>query len=385
MQFLNHFRHGHEWFFAVFLISSIILFGNILHEITFAIIRRYRKDAGAERLHIPLGINRYLNHPARWVFLTICVLSIFPWLPIPPDFKHTIRIGLHILLVVLIGWFAIGCVYVLQDTLMRRYDLTAANNVRARRIHTQTHFLRRILIGFIVVVDFGCILWTFPDPQLWHYGSGLIASAGLASLVLATAAKSTVANLLAGLQVAFTEPIRLDDVVIVEGEWGRIEEITTSYVVIRIWDLRRLIVPLSYFIEHPFQNWTRELSDLLGTSFLYVDYSIPVAALREHFAKVLAASPLWDRKVCSTQVTNLSEHTMEIRCLLSARNSSELFDLRCLVREEMVNFIQQNYPDAFPRTRFSPVSGTVSKLGEPSSDGHQPDAAATRFPASLKP
>jgi small-conductance mechanosensitive channel len=163
------------------------------------------------------------------------------------------------------------------------------------------HFLFRLLIGFIVIVDIGGILWTFPNPQLWRFGSGLIASAGVATLVLATAAKSTVANLLAGLQIAFSEPIRIDDVVIVEGEWGRVEEITTSYVVIRIWDLRRLIVPLSYFIEHPFQNWTREHSNLLGTAFLYTDYSVPVAAIREHFTKVLEASPLWDQRVCSTR------------------------------------------------------------------------------------
>jgi small-conductance mechanosensitive channel len=153
----------------------------------------------------------------------------------------------------------------------------------------------------------------------------------------------------------------------VQGECGRIEEITTTYVVVCIWDLRRLIVPLSYFIENPFQNWTRERSDLLGTAFLYTDYSVPVAAIREHFAKVLEGSPLWDRKVCSTQVTNLSEHTMEIRCLLSARNASEQFDLRCLVREEMVRFIQENYPDAFPRTRFSslPSSGEGTSVPGP--------------------
>jgi small-conductance mechanosensitive channel len=295
------------------------------------------------------------------VFLTICLLSVFPWLPVPSQIASPLRITLHILLVVLSGWLAVGCVYVMQDALTRRYDIKAENNIRARRIHTQMQVLRRILIGFIIIIDIGCLLWTFPDPQLWHYGSGLLASAGVATLVLATALKPTVGNLLAGLQIAFSEPIRIDDVVIVQGEWGRIEEITTSYVVVCIWDLRRLIVPLSYFIENPFQNWTRDRSDLLGTAFLYTDYSVPVAAIREHFAKVLEGSPLWDRKVCSTQVTNLSERTMEIRCLMSARNASEQFDLRCLVREEMVRFIQENYPDAFPRTRFS----SLPSSGEP--------------------
>jgi small-conductance mechanosensitive channel len=366
--YFHHFRH--QWFFAIFLLTGAILFSNIVHGISFAIIKRHHKDSLAKYNTNRPSIYWHLNHPARWVFLTICLLITFPWLPLPAQIAHPLRITLHIILVVLLGWFAIGCVYVFQDGLTRRFDITAENNIRARRVHTQTQFLRRILIAFIVIIDIGCILWTFPDPQLWHYGSGIIASAGLATLVLATAAKSTVANLLAGLQIAFSEPIRIDDVVVVQGEWGRIEEITTAYVVVRTWDLRRLIVPLSYFIENSFQNWTRERSDLLGTAFLYTDYSVPVAAIREHFATVLDASPLWDRNVCATQVTNLSERTMEIRCLLSARNASDQFDLRCIVREEMVKFIQKNYPDAFPRTRFASVAGQAEE--------------APTVPASLK-
>ena len=369
MQIPHHLTR-HNWILAVFLLSGAILLGNVVHWIAFTIIRHRRKELSAKDIRAPLNISEHLNHPARWVFLTLCVLSTFPWLPIPAGVAHPLRDGLRILLVILMGWFAVGCVSVFIDSLLRRYDLAAENNVRARRVHTQMHFLRRILVVFIIIIDVGCILWTFPNPRLWNYGSGLIASAGVATLVLATAAKSTVANLLAGLQIAFSEPIRIDDVVIVEGEWGRVEEITTSYVVIRIWDLRRLIVPLSYFIEHPFQNWTREHSDLLGTAFLYTDYSVPVAAIREHFAKVLEASPLWDRKVCATQVTNLSERTMEIRCLVSARNASELFDLRCIAREEMVKFIQENYPESFPRTRFASLEGSREPVPtEPASLG----------------
>ena len=354
MQPTPHLQHlKHDWVFAIFLVSGTILLANIVHAIAFLLIRLRKKDVALQKTSNRPSIYRHLNHPARWVFLTICLLSVFPWLPLPGQIAQPLRVALHILLVILSGWFAIGCVFVLQDALTRRFDLHAENNIRARRIHTQAQVLRRILIGFIVIIDIGCLLWTFPDPQLWHYGSGLLASAGVATIVLAAAAKPTVGNLLAGLQIAFTEPIRIDDVVIVQGEWGRIEEITTSYVVVCIWDLRRMIVPLSYFIENPFQNWTREHTELLGTAFIYTDYSVPVQAIREHFANVLETSPLWDRKVCSTQVTNLSERTMEIRCLMSARNASEQFDLRCVVREEMVKFIQENYPDAFPRTRFS--------------------------------
>ena len=232
----------------------------------------------------------------------------------------------------------------------------SADNLKARRVRTQLQLLRRMAIILFLVIDAGLILSLFRDSQVWHYGAGLLASAGLASLVLATAAKSTAENMLAGLQIALSEPIRLDDVVIVEGEWGKIEEITTTYVVIAIWDYRRLVVPLTYFIEKPFQNWTRERADLMGTSFLYVDYSVPVPALRAELSRLLETMPQWDGKVVACQVTNLSEQTMEVRCLMSARNAPDLFDIRCMVREGMIDFLQKNYPDAFPRTRFSAVS-----------------------------
>jgi small-conductance mechanosensitive channel len=257
------------------------------------------------------------------------------------------------LVVAALGWFAVGCIYVMQSVLLQRYDLSGENNVQARRVHTQFQLFRRILITFVVIVDIGALLWTFNDPRIWHYGSGLLASAGIASLVLATAAKSTASNFFAGLQIAITEPIRIDDVVVVQGEWGRVEEINSAYVVIKIWDLRRLVVPLNYFIENSFQNWTRESSDILGTAFLYVDYSIPVEDLREQLEAIVHASPLWNKQVCGLQVTNLTDRSMELRCLMSSRNSSENFDLRCLVREKMTAWIQQNYPDAFPTTRFA--------------------------------
>jgi small-conductance mechanosensitive channel len=263
-----------------------------------------------------------------------------------------------------LGWFAIGCIYVLQSIMLRRYDLNAENNIQARRVHTQFQLFRRMLITFVVIIDIGAILWTFNDPRIWHYGSGLLASAGIASLVLATAAKSTAANFFAGLQIALTEPLRIDDVVVVQGEWGRVEEINSAYVVIRIWDLRRLVVPLNYFIENSFQNWTRESSDIMGTAFLYVDYSIPVEALRQQLEAIVHPSPLWNKNVCGLQVTNLTDRSMELRCLMSSRNSSENFDLRCLVREKMTEWIQQNYPDAFPTTRFaSRPEGSANEIG----------------------
>ncbi|MBB5344778.1 mechanosensitive ion channel family protein [Tunturibacter empetritectus] len=343
-----HFRH--TWFFVIFLFCAAIVLSNVIHYALFRLLRRKEEESKS----LGWGLQRYLGKPARAIFFLTCLLLILPAVPSLPDkVEDTIRQGLIMAMVASIGWFAVGCIYVLQSIMLRRYDLNAENNIQARRVHTQFQLFRRMLISFVVIIDIGALLWTFNDPRIWHYGSGLLASAGIASLIIATAAKSTAANFFAGLQIAVTEPLRIDDVVVVQGEWGRVEEINSAYVVIRIWDLRRLIVPLSYFIENSFQNWTRESSDILGTAFLYVDYSIPVEALRQQLESIVHPSPLWNKQVCGLQVTNLTDRSMELRCLMSSRNSSENFDLRCLVREKMTAWIQQNYPAAFPTTRFA--------------------------------
>jgi small-conductance mechanosensitive channel len=343
----------HTWFFAVFVFCGIIVLANVVHYILFRVLKKREE----QKVSGGWGIRRYISHPARAIFFLTCGVIVLPLVPdLPANLNQIIRQGIAMAIVASLGWFAVGCVYVFQEFMLRKYDLKAENNIRARRVHTQFQLFRRILITFIVVITIGALLWTFNDPRIWHYGSGLLASAGIASLILATAAKSTASNFLAGLQIAFTEPIRIDDVVVIQGEWGRIEEINSAYVVVRIWDLRRLIVPLTFFIENSFQNWTRESSDIMGTAFLYVDYTVPVENLRQQLRRVAESSPLWDRKVCGLQVTNLSERTMELRCLVSSRNASENFDLRCIVREQMTAYIQQKYPNAFPTTRFAATS-----------------------------
>jgi len=355
-----HLRH--RWFLALFLVCAAIVLSNGVHYVVFRLLRR--KEAQSTTLG--WGLQRHLGRPARAVFVLTCLLAVLPSVPeIPFGLAPVLRQGFIMALVVAMGWFAIGLVYVLQEAALRRYDITAEDNIQARRVHTQLQLVRRLLIGFVVILTAGALLWSFDDPRIWHYGSGLLASAGVASLILATAAKSTAANILAGLQIAFTEPIRIDDVVVVQGEWGRIEEITSAYVVIKIWDLRRLVVPLSYFIENSFYNWSRESTDIMGTAFLYVDYSIPVEVLRAQLDVIVHAHPLWDGKVCGLQVTNLSERTMELRCLMSSHNSSQNFDLRCDVREKMTEFIRENYPDAFPTTRFAGSSLPVGEMNRP--------------------
>jgi small-conductance mechanosensitive channel len=356
-----HFRH--TWFFAVFLFCSVIVLSNVAHAILFRILRRQEKESKHRRW---VSVQQYLSHPARAIFLFTCLIVILPAIPVLPDsLAVVIRQVLIMAIVATLGWFAIGCIYVFQAATLSRYDLTAENNIQARRVHTQFQLFRRMLITFIVIIDIGALLWSFNDPRIWHYGSGLLASAGIASLILATAAKSTVANFLAGLQIAVTEPIRIDDVVVVQGEWGRVEEINSAYVVIKIWDMRRLIVPLNYFIENSFQNWTRQSADIMGTAFLYVDYSVPVEDLRLQLDTIVARSPLWDKKICGLQVTNLTDRSMEIRCLVSSRNASENFDLRCLVREQMTAWLQQTHPAAFPTARFAALSVALTGTTQP--------------------
>jgi small-conductance mechanosensitive channel len=346
------FHLRHTWYLAIVVFGGIVVVANIVHYILFRVLRRKEE----KKIGTRWKIYHYLSGPARAIFFLTCLSIVLPIAPLSQNLYDNIRQGIIMAIIASLGWFAIGCIYVVQAIMLRRYDLTAENNIRARRVHTQLLLFRRILIVLVGVITIGVMLWTFNDQRVWNYGSGLLASAGVASLILAAAAKSTASNFIAGLQIALTEPIRIDDVVVVQGEWGRIEEITASYVVIRIWDLRRLIVPLSFFIENSFQNWTRQSSDILGTAFLYVDYTVPVEDLRRELQRVAESTPLWDRQVCRMQVTNLSERTMELRCLVSSRNSSENFELRCIVRERMTEYIRQHYPGAFPTTRFSAIS-----------------------------
>jgi small-conductance mechanosensitive channel len=225
----------------------------------------------------------------------------------------------------------------------------AADNLLARKVQTQLSVLHRVVSVVVILVALAIVLMTF--PAIRSIGASLLASAGLVGLIVGVALKPTFSSLVAGIQIALTQPMRLEDVVIVEGEWGWIEEIRTTYVVVRIWDLRRLVVPLSYFIEHPFQNWTRTSADLLGAVPLWVDYTVPVGEVREELQRIVKTTKLWKGDVCVLQVTDANEHAIQIRALIDARNSGDAWDLRCYVREKLIDFLQQRYPKSLPRFR----------------------------------
>jgi small-conductance mechanosensitive channel len=255
--------------------------------------------------------------------------------------------------IVLIGWGLITAVDMTAEVYLRRFRLDVADNLLARKHLTQIRVLTRTVNTLLIIATIGAALMTFDSVR--QYGVSLFASAGVAGLVAGLAARPVLSNLFAGIQIAMTQPIRLDDGVVVEGEYGQVEEITATYVVVRLWDLRRMIVPLTHFIEKPFQNWTRELGNQLGTVLLAVDYTTPVERVRAKALEIIAASPLWDGQVAKLQVTNASDTTVELRVLVSAK-SADVFELRCQVRERLIAFLQQEMPDVLPRVRQQSVA-----------------------------
>jgi len=358
-----------DWLYLIALFSAAVVFGNGIHYVVFRVLQKQKLETQRRSL----GFQRYLGKPARGVLMAAGLRAVLPWIPhIPGPVLDRADQVVECVLVLFVGWLALGGVYVFQAFTLSRFDTTVSDNLRARRVHTHMQFLRRVLIGLVVLLDIGALLWSLHDPRLWKFGTGLLASAGLASLILATAAKSTASNLIAGMQIALSEPIRIDDVVVIQGEWGRIEEITSTYVVLKIWDERRLVIPLSLFIEQPFENWTRSKGELLGTAFLYVDYTAPIDDIRAELTRAVSESPLWDGRVCGLQVTNLTDRSMELRCLVSASGSSQLFDLRCVVRERMIEFLRAKAPRSLPtmRVEMDRTGGDLGETGGDAKNGH---------------
>ncbi len=334
-----------DWRTMALLVGVPLLLGLVGHALVFKILRKIAERTGGG---IDDSVVRHCYRPFQWTVVVLVIrLALSVRFPdgVPPDVGQIV--GLFLIGVV--SWLLISTVFVLEDFVVRRFEVNVKDNLRARKVHTQFRVLKRIAIITVSLVALASMLMTFPKVR--QLGTTILASAGIIGIVVGMAAQRTIGAFIAGLQIAFTQPIRVDDVVIVENEWGRIEEITLTYVVVRIWDLRRLIVPITYFIEKPFQNWTRVTADILGTVFLYVDYAVPIDSVREELHRVLKESQLWDGKVCVLQVTNTSERTIELRALMSASDASAAWGLRCEVREKLIEFLKTKYPQALPRLR----------------------------------
>ncbi len=324
------------------------------HALTLAVLARAKR---------PLQVSLVIT--AVWVALRL-VTDPAPW-------RATTEHGLLIALICSIAWLVGALAYVAEDAALSRYRIDVPNNRHARRIRTQITVLRRLTVALLALCAIAGILMTFPGARA--AGASLFASAGVLSVIAGLAAQSTLANVFAGLQLAFTDAIRVDDVVVVEGEWGRIEEITMTYIVVHLWDDRRLILPSTYFTTTPFQNWTRRAADLLGTVELDLDWSVPVGAMREELTRLLEVSDLWDRRVGVLQVTEATGGLVRVRALASAKDAPTLFDLRCYVREELVDWLQRTQPGALPRAR---VEGVLA-------DEAPPRAIQPRLPTRRRP
>ncbi len=335
--------------YQIKIVFLVILSGFIFYALFQYFLRKWfsRIKSLIKEIIVPLEL---LYAPIRFIFPSLCLFIIIPFLTIPPNIRILINHLLATWFIIGIAWLIIRIFAILKTIILSRYKLDVKDNLKARQISTQLSVIQRVLIVIIFILAVSAILMTFDKVR--QIGVSILASAGIVGIIIGFAAQRSLGTLIAGVQIAITQPIRIDDVVIVENEWGWIEEITLTYIVIRIWDQRRLVVPITYFIERPFQNWTRKTAELLGMVYLYADYGIPIDALRQELENIVNASPLWDRRVAKIQVTNATERTVEIRALISAENSSNAWELRCLVREKLIDFMQRNYPERLPRIRL---------------------------------
>jgi small-conductance mechanosensitive channel len=331
-------------------VATLVLFAILalaVQRVAFAFLTRLatRHEDG-----VLAAMVRRMRGPSRFIFPLVAILAGVPAASLPAWSKTPAEQILGLCIIAAIAWLVVALVGFAADVAKRQYKLDEEDNLHARQLETRLDILSRTAITLVALVAVSAALMTF--PAIRAVGATLLASAGLAGLAAGLAARPILENLVAGIQIAFTQPIRIDDVVIVESEYGRIEKITATFVVVRLWDWRRMVLPLTYFIDHPFQNWTYSKAELIGSVFLYLDYAVSVDAIRDEVPRILASSPLWDGNVVNVALTDAKESTVEIRILVSARNSPDLFDLRCLVREKIIAFVREQYPHALPSTRI---------------------------------
>ncbi|MBU2540738.1 MAG: mechanosensitive ion channel family protein [Candidatus Omnitrophica bacterium] len=342
-----------DYVFSGILIVSGFTAGWILYLFVSFLLKR--SDGLFKELKADL---RRIKSPLRFLVPALCISMVIPFLRLPEKVGGFISHFIQILFIALFGWVIVKIVFIVRDALLNRYDINARDNVHARSMHTQIRLIANIIGVVLVLLSVSFILMSFAEVR--QIGVSILASAGVIGIVIGFAAQKTLGNLIAGIQIAIAQPIRLDDVVIIEGEWGWIEEITLTFVVVRIWDLRRLVIPISYFLEKPFQNWTRTSADLLGTVFIYTDYTVPVKEVRNELTRILENNSKWDKKVNVLQVTNATEKTVELRALMSAADSPTAWGLRCEVREKLLEFLQQRFPECLPRIRIEMNKGESS-------------------------
>ena len=340
---------------AVFSAGIIILF--IAYKIVFKFLKKY---AHKTETVIDDFIIELFKFPTLWLLFWIGVKVFSSIFLTEHKFYVFISHINDILLILSTGWILIKLTKAVSHFFQKRLDVDNSDNLKARKSLTQIKVFERIIDTVIVIVAISVSLLTFEGAR--NIGVSILTSAGIIGIIVGLAAQKSIGMILAGIQIAITQPVRLDDVVVIEGEWGRIEEITLTYVVVKIWDERRLVLPITYLMEKPFQNWTKTNSNILGTIFLYLDYAVPVDALREHLNTIVENHPKWDERVAIIQVTGTNERYMELRILLSSTDSPSNWDLRVDVREKMIAFINEKYPESFVKLRLQDSISSSTKV-----------------------
>ena len=347
-----------DWAYGLGVLLGLVWLLSRLGHLVEAFLRSRsaRSEATWDDVLYPVA-----GRAARQILPLLALILGAPALEVAPDLEQLFQNGASLVLIAVVAILLYQLVDAAAAFLLHQHRLDTADNLQARAVHTQVMVLKKVAVTIIGIFALASMLMVFESVR--QFGASILASAGIAGIIIGFAAQRSIATLLAGFQIAITQPIRVDDVVIVENEWGRIEDITLTYVVVRIWDLRRLVLPITYFIERPFQNWTRTSADILGTVFLRVDYSVPLERLRTELTRVLTSSPHWDGKVNGLQVTDAGERTLEVRALMSAADASKAWDLRCEVREKLVTFLQEQYPESLPRLRATVDAPVLAEAG----------------------
>lgn len=352
---LDELSDAPSWVPAVLLVTLSLAIGFLARFLVLSFIR-YWQDRDRKLFK---SLERHLRG-SMFLFIPLLLINLgVNYINVAPRSLPFITTTLNIFIIMSVCSILIRMTNVAQDMLFIRYDINLSNNLRARKIRTQIMYVKKVAIVLLVFFCLMLILLNFPGVR--KFGTTILAGAGVAGIIIGFALQKSLVNLFAGIQIAFTQPIKIDDAVVVENEWGWIEEINLTYVVVRIWDLRRLVLPITYFTENAFQNWTRNNAQILGSVFLYLDYSMPLEPLRAYFEQVLSETKLWDGEAKVLQVTDTSEKTMTIRLLMTAQNSPTAWDLRCHVREKMIAFIQQNYPQSLPHVRATLAEPVAEK------------------------
>jgi small-conductance mechanosensitive channel len=337
---------GHPWVTTLVAALVAALLALTLHHAARAVLRKIVRREHAQVLSAML---ERTQRAAGFAAPLIAMQMV--WAGAPDDLE-AIGVVRHLnglMLIAALTTLVMGVLGGIADGLIARNPTSVEDNLHARRIETQVRVLSRSAQMLVMIGGIAMALMTFPGAR--QLGASLLASAGVLGIIGGLAARPVFSNLISGLQIALAQPIRIDDVLIVKGEWGRVEEITGTYVVLKIWDERRLIIPLQWFIENPFENWTRTGANILGTVFLYLDYTTPVDAIRTEARRLAEAAPEWDQRVFGVQVTDANDRTMQVRILVSASNSGKAFDLRCKIREGVLAFLAREYPQCLPQVR----------------------------------